>query len=378
MSLTTRQINSLETKEKRYSVTDSHGLSLRVYPSGVKSWVLRISFNGRVCDITLGQYPEVSLKQARQKARTKRKEIGMDAPNGYTLRDAFKLWCGLKRGRIVSYKDEKRRLELYVMKTLGNRQLDEITAPLIIYTVKKLATANKLATLKRILMRVREIMDLAVCAGFIHSNPIERVSRVFPAPVTTPMPAVHWSDLTYVMQVMKMANEKTRALFLMSCLTALRPCENAKLRWSWIDGDVLTIPASEMKKRRAHRMPITLEMKKVFTWVKKINKGRKYVFEGRNSDSHVNTGKLAKHLRSTELKGRLVAHGIRSIARSWMADNKIRFEVAEACLSHIVGSAVSRSYQRSDYLEDRVGVMALWNRYVWDCAEKAGFFDVVD
>ena len=104
--------------------------------------------------------------QARQIARRKRKELGQEPPRGYILQDAFRLWCNLKRGRIVSYMDEK-------------RQLDEITAPLIIATVRHIEAAGHQATLKRVLMRTREIMDLAVCAGYILHNPIDRVSRVF-------------------------------------------------------------------------------------------------------------------------------------------------------------------------------------------------------
>lgn len=81
---------------------------------------------------------------------------------------------------------------------------------------------------------------------------------------------------------------------------------------------------------------------------------------------------LAKYLHSTELRGRLVAHGCRSIARCWLADHDVGFEVAEACLSHLTGSAVSRAYQRSDYLDARRGVMHEWCSFVIDCARKAG------
>lgn len=55
-----------------------------------------------------------------------KKEVGQEPPPGYTLRDAFKLWCGLKRGRIVSYQDERRRLERYLIGPIGSRQLDAI------------------------------------------------------------------------------------------------------------------------------------------------------------------------------------------------------------------------------------------------------------
>ena len=82
---------------------------------------------------------------------------------------------------------------------------------------------------------------------------------------------------------------------------------------------------------------------------------------------------LAKFFHDTELKGRLVAHGIRSIGRSWMADHDAPFEVAEACLSHVSGSSVSRAYQRSDYLTQRRSLMASWCQYVSDCAREVCF-----
>ena len=96
------------------------------------------------------------------------------------------------------------------------------------------------------------------------------------------------------------------------------------------------------------------------------------VFAGRNAGSHISEQTLAKHLRGTELAGRLVAHGLRSIGRSWMADNGVPFEVGEACLSHVSGSLVSRAYLRSDYLKDRVSVMWRWCSFILACARKGG------
>ena len=81
---------------------------------------------------------------------------------------------------------------------------------------------------------------------------------------------------------------------------------------------------------------------------------------------------LAKYLHSTELRGRLVAHGLRSIARCWLADHDVNFEVAESCLSHLTGSAVSRAYQRSDYLDARKSIVSDWCAFVFNCAHCAG------
>lgn len=93
MKLTSKQIKGLKPQEKRYQITDEGGLALRVQTSGVKSWVLRISQNGRVLDLTLGHWPEITLMQARVLARQKKKELELEPPKSFTVKDAFKFWC---------------------------------------------------------------------------------------------------------------------------------------------------------------------------------------------------------------------------------------------------------------------------------------------
>lgn len=317
--------------------------------------------------------------QARQLARRKRKELGQEPPRGYVLSDAFRLWCNLKRGRITSYMDEKRRLERYVIAPLGRRQLDEITAPLIIATVRHIEAAGHQATLKRVLMRTREIMDLAVCAGYILHNPIDRVSRVFAAPIVRSMPSVPWQELPSVMAVMSSAPPRMQILFLWSLTSMLRPGETAKLRKDWIDGDMLFIPADEMKKRRPHRVPLTTFMRLLLAKEASLSPHPRssYVFAGRDPGSHISSQALAKYLHGTTLAGKLVAHGLRSMARCWMADMGTPFEVAEACLSHVSGSQVSRAYQRSDYLDARRAVMRAWSDYLEHCARSAGLMPLL-
>ena len=260
------------------------------------------------------------------------------------------------------------------MRHLGTRQLDEITAPLVIKTVQVIERDGKQSTLKRILMRLREIMELAVCAGYIDSNPLHRVSRVFAPAKSTAMPSVDWRDLPSAMRVIKDAPIRMQNYFLFSLCSMLRPGEVAKLEKSWIIGDVIHIPASEMKKARPHRVPITSLMKELLKRERTLSPHpkNKYVFAGRASNGHISKQALAKWLHSSGLKGQLVAHGLRSIARCWMADNGVNFEVAESCLSHIIGDHVYRAYQRSDFLESRKVVMERWCSYVLLCAKSAG------
>ena len=374
MIYNSKKLLALQPKKTRYSLSVEKGLTLRVHPSGTKSWVLRVPLNGRVIDKTLGRFPDLSFGQAKQLARKIQKEFEITPIAGYILRDAFVLWCNLKRGRITSYMDEKRRLERYVLKPLGTRSLDEITPPLIIKTVRHLEKEGKQATLKRVLMRTREMLDLCVFAGYIDHNPLMNVSKVFAPAIVRSMPSVDWRDLPRVMKVLKDAPERVQVLFLFSLCSMLRPGEVAKLEKSWIEDGVLTIPAKDMKKGRPHRVPITSIMTKLMAKEKLLSPHpqNKFIFSGRSSSSHVSKQLLARWLHNSELKGVLVAHGLRSIARCWLADEGVTFEVAEACLSHAVGDRVYRAYQRSDFLDARRVVMERWSSHVLSCAVCAG------
>ena len=374
-----KALQALQPSEKRYTVTVGSGLSLRVHPSGLKTWVLRQSFNGRVTDVVLGHFPETSLLAAQHKARQRLQANGKKPLRGYTFHDAFVLWCNLKKGRIVSYMDERRRLERYIIKPLGRRQIDEISAPLVIDTVKNIEKDGHKATLKRVLMRTREILDIAVCAGYIQHNPISRISKIFAPPKVTPMPAVKWQELGSVMEVLSKAPKRFQILFLFSLCSMLRPVENASLRKSWISGGVITIPAEHMKKRRIHRVPLTPLMAALITEAKTVSDHPRsdFVFPGRAKGTHISSQALAKFLHETELKGRLVAHGLRSIARSWMADHDVPFEVGEACLAHVSGPQASRSYLRSDYLDTRIQWMGRWSDFIAACAASAGILTEV-
>lgn len=374
--LSDKYIGAIQPLKKRFTISDGFGLYLRIHPSGSKSWVLRLSQFGKVSDITLGRWPEMSLKAARQNARQRRKAAGLTPQKGYTLADAFRLWKDLKRGRIVSYRNEKRRIEQLLMRPIGNRQLDEITAPLVIQIIKPIDRQGKRSTVKRLLMRLREILDLAVCAGYIQHNPIERVSRVFAPPITKPMPSVPWQDLPTVMKVLSDAPIRVRQLFMLTLLLMLRPGEAAKLKWEWIEDGLLTIPAAQMKKRREHRVPLSPSAVRLLEEIKdsSIHPRSGFVFPAvRDGGKHISSQTLAKHFIKTSLKGQLVAHGLRSIARSWLADHGYQFEASEACLSHVSGSSVSRAYQRSDYLDQRITIMQAWSHFVFDCAECASF-----
>lgn len=373
--LSSKIITALKPREKRYQITDQSGLALRVQRSGVKSWVLRVPANGRVVDITLGHWPEISLMQARALARQKKKELELEPPESYTVRDAFRFWCSKKKGRILSYRDERLRLEKYVTSKIGSRQLDSITPPILIKLMEPIEAAGKQSTVKRLLMRTREIFDMAVNAGFLQSNPLAKITKVFPVPQVKHMPAVDWKEMPIVIsQVEAIAPQKYRLLFYFSLATLLRPGEIVSIRLDWISETAITIPAEVMKMKRTHRVPLTPYLIALINEIKKIRKNKRspFLFPASCANKPISSQALSKWLHSKEeFQNRLVAHGLRSVGRSWFADNDVPFEIAEACLAHLVGSQVVRAYQRSDYFDARVSVMLRWHAYIVQCAQCA-------
>lgn len=376
--LTSKVIKELKPKEKRYQITDSDGLALRIQRSGVKSWVLRVPQNGRIVDITLGHWPEVTLQHARALARQRKKELELESSGSYTVRDAFKFWCSKKRGRILSYRDERLRLEKYVISKIGSRQLDSITPPIVIKLMEPIEESGKLSTVKRLLMRTREIFDMSVNAGYLKSNPLAKITKVFPVPTVQHMPAVDWKELPIVVsQIENLAPTKYRLLFYFSLATLLRPKEVVSIRLEWINEDAITIPAEFMKMKRVHRVPLTPYLISLINEIKKnrVNQRSPYLFPAKHANKPISSQALAKWLHEQSVfRNRLVAHGLRSIGRSWFADNDVPSEIAEACLAHTVGSQVVRAYQRSDYFASRSQIMLRWHAHIMQCAQCAQIF----
>lgn len=313
--------------------------------------------------------------QARAIARQKKKELELEPSGSYTVKDAFKFWCSKKKGRIVSYKDEKLRLEKYIVSRIGSRQLDSITPPVIIKLMEPIESAGKASTVKRLLMRVREIFDMAVNAGYLHSNPLSKITKVFAVPEVRHMPAPDWKELPIVVsQIESLAPQKYRILFYFSLATLLRPGEVVSVRIDWISEEAITIPAEFMKMKRRHRIPLTPFLISLINTAKSIRKNKRspFLFPATNKNRPISSQALAKWLHSQEVfKDRLVAHGLRSIGRSWFADNDVPFEVAEACLAHLVGSQVVRAYQRTDFFAPRQKIMLSWHAYIETCARCA-------
>lgn len=364
--VTDKYLLKLKPKATRYTVAVGESLFLRVHPSGVKSWVLRAYLRGGIVrDVTLGRYPDLSLIQARQSAHLKRAELQAKPSQGLTLNDSLRLWKSKKKGHIVSYDDELARINTYLVPKLGKLPLEDITAPVALNLLMELD--DKLPTLRRVLMRLNEILDLAVCAGLITSNPCRRLSKVFAQHTPHHRPYIPADELGRLFEPLKECQVWFHCYVLLAVYTLLRPGELSALRREWIDRDVLTIPPEYMKKRRQHRVPLCPEVLQLISVLRTQSRHKRspYLLPFGRGGKPINKQHLSKWLLHTPLKGKLCHHGLRATGRTWMRDQGVAHEVAEDAIAHVTMTQTERAYIRGDFLEQRRPVMQQWWIYIY-------------
>ena len=301
--------------------------------------------------------------------------------NEITFEDVYRgIWLPKKQATISSWFVEARRIENVLLPAIGSVPVKDITPKMIFPYLQKYE--NKLPTLQRLVMRVNEIMNFAVCADLVDRNRCASMKIIYPHQKSEHLATIPANDLPHFFYVLNTNDGKPQMpqwfkLFVLFHLYSMGRCnEVASLKWKYIKGDTITIPASEMKGRREHRIWLCPDMIELLKKVHLMTKDRKneYVFNFmRSKEGHVHRQFFAKWLWQSSLKGKLTPHGLRSTARTWLRDQGCPNEVGEDFLAHVHGSPTERSYIRGDYLEQRKEWYVKWFeflRYCWVLSAK--------
>lgn len=156
--------------------------------------------------------------------------------------------------------------------------------------------------------------------------------------------------------VMSNLSVSTRRLIEWQLLTLVRPSEASGARWAEIDLDanLWTIPAERMKAKREHIVPLSLQALEILEVMKPISGHREYIFPSRNDPKQpINSQTVNAALKRIGYGGKLVAHGLRSIASTAMNEAGLNADIIESALAHMDKNEVRRTYNRASYLESR-------------------------
>ncbi|HDY7835052.1 TPA: tyrosine-type recombinase/integrase [Vibrio vulnificus] len=391
--LTATEVKNAKSKEKEYSLVDGQGLKLRVLPSGSKQWQLNYyrPTNGKRANLNLGRYPEVSLVQARKSALEARELIAQridpqehkeqklqehKAIHEHTFLNISKEWFEIKKHDVTpDYAvDIWRSLELHIFPYLSDTPVNQITAPQVIELLRPIEAKGSLETVKRLIQRLNEVMGYATNCGFISANPLTGIRKAFKKPKKENMASLAPAELPELIEAIANANIKrtTRCLLEWQLHTMTRPSEASGARWDEIDWEekIWTIPAERMKKRREHRIPLTEQMLAILEVIKPISSHRDFIFPSdRDPKKPCNSQTANMALKRMGFAGRLVSHGLRSLASTTLNEQGFDRDLIEASLAHVDDNQVRSAYNRTDYLERRRPMMSWWSGHIEEAAK---------
>ncbi|EMR9626727.1 tyrosine-type recombinase/integrase [Vibrio parahaemolyticus] len=391
--LTDKEIKAAKPQEKEYNLFDGDGLRLRVKPNGSKHWILNYyrPNSRKRANLSLGKYPDLPLAKAR-KATMEAKELlaeGIDpqkkrkqeqqehkAIHQHTFFNVATEWFEIKKGDVTAdyAVDIWRSLELHIFARLGEIPVREITAPQVIELLKPIEAKGSLETVKRLAQRLNEIMNFATNCGLIHANPLTGIKAAFKKPKKENMAALTPTELPELMSAIANASIKrtTRCLIEWQLHTMTRPSEASGARWDEIDLDekVWVIPAERMKKRREHRIPLTEQMLELLEVIKPISGHREFTFPSdRDPKKPCNSQTANMALKRMGFAGKLVSHGLRSLASTTLNEQGFDKDIIEAALAHVDDNQVRSAYNRTDYLERRRPMMSWWSKHIEEAAK---------
>lgn len=367
-------VKGAKPRQKSYMVRDDRGLYLRVDPSGRKYWILRYWENRREHQLSLGPYPDISLRDAR----LKRDEIQTARAMGESPRarpapsvlfgDLTADWAAAKLNALSeSYQKATRlRIAKYIAPVLSARTASSITSGEILQLLRRAENAGYIDTAKRLKVIIGQIFRYGIAAGVVEDDPtaalagaLQSRSKVhYPAPTST-------KDICAIIQtILAYPYPIVRGVLLLQLYTVARPGEVRAAEWSEVDADrgEWRIPAEKMKMRRPHIVPLATQALAALEELRPFTGAGRWLFpSARDTSRPISDAAARLALRGMGFSREVITpHGFRAMFSTWANERNYPPDVIEACLAHQERNAVRAAYNRAEYLDQRRELLQKW------------------
>ena len=384
MPLTDTSIRNAKPSLTVRKLSDSGGLQLWINPNGSKLWRLAYRYDGKQRKLAIGQYPAVSLADARtkrneakallashidpgqQKALDRLTKANSDA-NTFEIIAAELLAKKKREGKASATIGKREWLYGMANEALGKRPVSEISAPEVLAVLRKAETKGLLETARRMRSAIGEVFRYAVATGRATSDPTFALRGALIAPKVKHRAAIldpkELGGLLRAVEAFQGQPTTIAALKLMALLFP-RPGELRLAEWKEFDIEsaVWTIPASRTKMRREHRVPLPAQALAVLKGLHPITGYAVLAFPGlRTPKRPISENTLNGALRRMGYsQDQMTAHGFRAAASTLLNESgKFSADAIERALAHQVADAVRRAYARGEHWQERV-TMAQW------------------
>jgi len=388
MSLSDTAIRNAKPTNKAFKIYDEQGLFIQIMPSGGKWWRFKFRFNGKENLISLGTYPEVSLKTAREKRDDARRLLA-EGINPSELRKANKAskrhnatnsFESIAREWLASHMKNKaethkskvqRRLETYIFPWVGNKPINELSAPEILEAIKRIEKLGIIETAHRALQAIGQIFRYAVQTGRAQRDVTADLRGALP-----PTSVKHMAAFTEPDDVAELlrAIDAFKGTFTVQCalriapLVFARPCELRMAKWSDIDLEAGEWRYLVTKTKTNHLVPLPKQAISILKELHPLSGHGEYVFQGGHdpkkpmSDAAINAS--LKRM-GYDTKTQITGHGFRAMARTILHERLgIDPQIIEHQLAHKVPDALGSAYNRTKFIEQRRLMMQKWADYL--------------
>lgn len=399
--LTSQYLNS-KIDPGRYYDDSGTGLHIHVRKSGSKSWSQKIRYGGKQLELGLGNYPNVSLAEARRIA-AENKVLATQGTNPKierqkpTITPTFsELMTQALPSLTEGLSNAKHRaqwqttLETYALPSIGSVPVDQIDVNHVHALLAPIWSA-KTDTASRVRGRIEKVLDYAIVKKMRPPpNPATwkgNLSILLPSKTSVKKqrnhPALQRKDAPRWWLELKQRDGTGSLALMFLTMTAARSGEVRGMLWEEMQlfdkqeaakrgfAGIWTRPAERMKSKREHRVPITHPM---YELLRRLNHKSGLVFKSRNLTmlSDMTLSALMKRMHRSDEKGFLdqgsglpaVPHGLRSTFRDWVAEKGQSREAAELQLAHRFGSSVEHAYYRTDLMDQRARLMQNWYNFL--------------
>lgn len=387
MPLSDTSLRNAKPKDKAYSLADEKSLSLLVQPEGGKWWRFRYRFDGKAKMLSLGTYPDVSLKDAREKRDEARKMLAAGIDPGAHRKanklakaerasNSFEIICRewlQKWGSSVVPAQQKKataRLEKNVFPWLGNRPISEITAPEILSVLHRIDDRGARYSAHKVKSEISQCFRYAIATGRALRDPCPDLRGAIPPVRTEHMPSI--TDPKEVGGLLR-AIDAFRGTFVVKCalllapLLFVRPGELRKAEWAGFALDKAEWRYFVTKTKTEHLVPLANQAVMILREIHALTGDGKYVFPGRDPKKPMSDAAVNAALRRMgyDTKTEITGHGFRAMARTILHEElHIKPEVIEHQLAHKVPDALGTAYNRTKFLKERREMMQIWADYL--------------
>jgi integrase len=381
---------AVASAKERGLYADGGGLFLQVARSGSRSWLFRFTLRGKTRHMGLGPTALVSLAEARAAAFECRKLclLGKDPINERLARRSDEMLAASRaltfdecaaryiEAQSPAWRNSKHRMQwsatlsTYASPVFGSSPVQQVSTELVMRALDPIWT-TKAETASRLRGRIESVLNWATARGYRQGeNPARwrgHLQNLLPAPARL-QKVRHHAALTYEEIGAFLADVRKRhgvapAALEFLILTAARTSEVLGARWEEFElaKRVWIIPATRMKTRREHRVPLSSAALHVVQRMQ--GAGTEFVFPAATHNNPLSNMALLALLKRMG-HNELTVHGFRSTFRDWVAEQtNYPREVAETALAHSISNKVEAAYRRGDLLEKRGRLMAEWAEY---------------